>query len=442
MTTQREWSHWFDCIDDQDKPVTNIVQEAVEIRINKWDVCFGIEHLEKWKEMGRVISRCKRLKRIIISKSKLNMTVLMAIFQSDGPYKFPLEFLDFENAKMSNPGLRALLPFLKSRKTLKMLNLEDNSLDAEATEMIAEILDEIRVEELNVSHNRLTALGINRLLSSKNSRHLISLNVFLSYSRQERFKLAKFFGDFLVIEGISLKKLVIGTINMGIPYLFDFDSEITLIQSLKTNTTVENLEFLYLPSFGQSSHRFPELYNQLNDAVTSLVCNTSSFEELCNSNHTLQNVRLISVLRRLGEMEAAKASLEANAWPDLSSNQTLRYKLKSIYFRGAFDVRPFLDMKAVWVPHVLEFLSSLPKGNDDNGARASPQDLSTSCQGRNLNRVYHFIRFWNVPQLFAFPPAKNKFHIEILTRRVIEAISRLGKNEIQLFKPRRNIKSS
>lgn len=443
MKSPQEWSHWFQCLDDHNFPVTNIVDDAIEIRLGKKPVSFGsIEFLEEWKEMGRVISRCKKLKRIIIPNAKLNMTVLIVIFQSEGPYKFPLECLDFELASFMNAGFRALFPFLKTRKTLKKLNLAGNHLDDEVSGMLAEVLDRTCVEELNISRNSFSARGINRIISSKNSHHLIALDIFNSYSIQERFELAEILGKFLGRGDISLKQLTFGRDRTDSAYIVDIDSDIMVIQSLKTNTTVENLVFPHLPWFANTRcYPIRGLFDQLYDAVTSLVCNTSSFEELCQSNHTLQKVSTISKGPNSRETKGAKEALEMNARSGFSPNKTLRYKLKSIYFRGAFCVQPFFDMKIVWVPHLLELISLPDDDYDDDGATRSAQNEGKINRGGNLNGVYHLIRFGNLPQLFAFASPRKKFLTE-MTRRFTEAIiSWIRNNGINHFKPRRNIQS-
>lgn len=67
------------------------------------------------------------------------MMVLISIFQSKEPYKFPLECLDFKQGSFGNAKFKVLLTFLKSQKMLKKLNLAFNRLDDEVSEMLAEV---------------------------------------------------------------------------------------------------------------------------------------------------------------------------------------------------------------------------------------------------------------------------------------------------------------
>mmetsp|Transcript_4692 Transcript_4692/g.8687 ORF Transcript_4692/g.8687 Transcript_4692/m.8687 type:complete len:291 (-) Transcript_4692:339-1211(-) len=86
-----------------------------------------------------------------------------------------------------------------------------------------------------------------------------------------------------------------------------------------------------------------------------------------------------------------KHALEINKNCDASTNQKLRTKLQSFYFREEYDLQPFLAMKSVCVPSILEMIA-----NSTINAEGEEED--------NLSGLYRFIRNWNFPDLLILRP--------------------------------------
>ena len=80
------------------------------------------------------------------------------------------------------------------------------------------------------------------------------------------------------------------------------------------------------------------------DQIRCLVCNTSSIEGIINSNHTLENVNR-SLCFRLANY------LKLNQHED--KQFVIRQKIIKYYFKGEFDVAPFVQMNISLIPEVM-----------------------------------------------------------------------------------------
>jgi len=345
---------------------------------------------ENWQKLGSVISQCKKLKNIIFRDFEaLGENILTAVFQStDGPYNFPLDHLSFENSKIGQDGIYALLPFIKSRKELNCLDLHGTDLGDSGAAVIGELLGEVRLNNLVISENPLSIFGINRIISAKNFKHLKTLGIHeIELETEEVEQIARVLKE----QTNSLEKLSIGCED---PELQQSQIEWVeiLLQSLKTNKTMKSLTIhSYTPHM---YHLDPDLSDRLETILMSVVCDTASFSALCDSNHTLVVSNCVSPL--------ATAINSHSGW---STNQKIRRKLQAIYFHGEFSVQDFLPMKTVWMPRVLELVSSLQGYHPSFGAIRQYGECPL-CQKRNLNGMYKFIRHWNLPNLLSYPSAQ------------------------------------
>ncbi len=203
----------------------------------------------------------------------------------------------------------------------------------------------------------------------------------------------------------------------------------TLLQCLKRTKATEVFIFANIPFSSYDDDEYATICNRITEAMTSIICNASSIDALCNSNHDIKRFDLWNESGSSSDVTNSLA-LEINQRSDISTNQRLRCKLRSIYFQEDFSLLPFLSMEYAWIPNVLELLTisekRLPDEDDDEDKEISIDGLTDDetyeeelyreektndnqkmtlpkyimCHEGDLNGTYHFVRNWNVPYLF------------------------------------------
>jgi len=132
-----------------------------------------------------------------------------------------------------------------------------------------------------------------------------------------------------------------------------------VIDGLTGNTTLRTLR---LPSNG---------LERVRNQFERLLCNTSSIDGIHNSNHTLELVKIsglnsdnMSVQRILRFYSPfLKECLELNK--DTNKDKVIRTKIARYYFRGEFDVSPFVDMNVKLLPQVMAMIEGDPINQRD-----------------------------------------------------------------------------
>jgi len=364
---------------------------------------------------GYIISQCKILEEIVLHGCLNDDILLSALFQAEGPYKFPLKTLSMSENDIGPAGVAAICPFLKSREDLIHLNLECNGIGDEGAQLLAEALNEISVDRLNIKCNGLTSEGLSKVFSCRNAFNLKMLYLHDDFSLNEMICIARFLGN----EVIQLKVLNITNEPQRKPERFcleDLKRYEVLLESLRKNTRLHAIHINeYICLEGCSEDDEAAIFHRICYILTRLVCNTSSFNDFCQSNHTLCYLRifndnpsnpsvrhyhpfLVVSITRCGVYEfpqALKDAFEINAIPNISINSKIRNKLRNIYFRGDFEMLPFVEIKASLMPNVLEFVGHLDR-----------MDYATSTG--NLNGMYKFVRNWNAAELFSFRTSKSR----------------------------------
>ncbi len=92
--TGTRWFSYFDIIDENLNIPTDIVNDAVRIQYRPWEKETISLTMDDWREVGYTISRCKKLKVIFLHYGSITEEILVALFQADGNYDFPLRVLD------------------------------------------------------------------------------------------------------------------------------------------------------------------------------------------------------------------------------------------------------------------------------------------------------------------------------------------------------------
>ncbi|KAL7466498.1 hypothetical protein ACHAXS_006795 [Conticribra weissflogii] len=377
----------------------NVIEEAVTFRGQLGRGARRESSHEKWRFLGSLIGHCKKLENITFCWTSIHNIeeLLTAIFYAEGPYDFPLSKLEFLACDLRANGIAILLPFLKSRKQLLALHLRDISIGDEVAALIAEILDGVRIQCLDLARSYFVGEGLSAILSSKQSKCLRKIS--LARQRLQKTQVEEI-GRFLSRNDIELECL-----ELGHPSDFDHEKMDILFRSLQNNRTVRQLTIfgrrLTGISYGGMENDEPiSDFCRTTDAIMALVCNRSTFESLCRSNHFFGTFDANDGVgsKSYEAPPFVKHALEINRNSDASTNQKLRSKLESFYFREEFDLHPFLSMKSVWVPNILEMIA-----NSTINAEGAEED--------NLSGLYRFIRNWNFPDLLLFfvsHPIKSK----------------------------------
>lgn len=100
-----------------------------------------------------------------------------ALFGGERNYDCPLRRINLEGNQFGSRGMAALLPFLKSKPTLKYLNLSSTGLSVDGARLLSESLQHIRIEKLDLAHNDIGNDGVNHILSAENSKYLVELHL-------------------------------------------------------------------------------------------------------------------------------------------------------------------------------------------------------------------------------------------------------------------------
>mmetsp|Transcript_17190 Transcript_17190/g.32811 ORF Transcript_17190/g.32811 Transcript_17190/m.32811 type:complete len:414 (-) Transcript_17190:71-1312(-) len=340
-----------------------------------------------------------KMTRITFADAGLTAEMLSALFQAeDGPYAFPLENMGLSDNGFGANGIEALRSFLVSRKgPLRSLHLHNNELGDGGAALLAEILEEMRISELDLSENQLTSEGLSRVFQSKNTTYALTDLCIRENGDGSREK--EEIVNFLGRDDIALDAIAVGSYSVQL----DIDWAVKLIRSLQTN--VETTEILLLCSNQNSDWQDEKAPFQCIDvALKELVCNCSSVDALCRSNHVFSEFCICTLTHPFGENYVAppivKRALRINACEDLSINAKVRRKMQSILFRDGFDMGPFVSMKNIFIPHVLEIITRTEAAAMEDSDEEHDGERFDSFPIGNLDGIFHFVRNW---QFLIFP---------------------------------------
>ncbi len=153
----------------------------------------------------------------------------------------------------------------------------------------------------------------------------------------------------------------------------------------------------------------------IKNAVSGLrkaVCNQTSFEALCNSNHSLWSIGEHATEYISGKSSRFRVALDVNA-RDCSIGAKIRAKLRCYYFNGEFSIQPFVEMPAKFIPSALELASM---SEELCGEKEGRLEWKTPVLARNshLGGIYRIVRnYWNLQELFSFVSPEAKLEVTI-----------------------------
>jgi len=382
------------CYDENGSKIDDIINSATKI---KFPHALHL-NLDKCRGIGLVLSRCKMLQELCLNGNRgcLGEEMLVALFLAEGPYNFPLKSLDLGNNQFGTRELTTILPFLKSWEALNSLSVEGNCINNRGAQLLAEVLDTVRIRRLSLNRNQISKEGLSCILSSQNARYLTSLMISNNgdIGSAEIDQIARF----LRHGSSSLELLEVG--NYRQYFLIRWIE--TIYRSIRNNMTLSKLRIfagsLHDPMDKEASRK--AISCRLDHAAAALVCDSSSIDAFCRSNHTFSGVELtearLSV--RYAPSPVVRLAFKINERGDISTERKIRCKLHSIYFHGDFDIVPFYAMKLVWIPQVLEFFAGFEQHRDS----AEETKGGSLTHAGSLSDLYYFIRRWNFPELFTF----------------------------------------
>lgn len=106
-------------------------------------------------------------------------------------------------------GVRALVPFLRSRKQLDKLNLGNNNIGNEEARILGEVLGEVCIQKLILSFNEIGKEGLERIISSRFADSVKTLDLYgNSMGRADMEEIS----CFLEKRDISIAELSLGKI--------------------------------------------------------------------------------------------------------------------------------------------------------------------------------------------------------------------------------------
>ena len=355
---------------------------------------------EQWEEMADDISSFTTLKYINLEDCGLTDDKIEALFGGDYTYKCPVESLILSRNRFGSTGIAAMLPFLTER-TFKHMILDSTNVCNEGVRL----LSAISIEVLSLENcNFVGDIGVEHLLSSRNSAMLVELDLTgINFGRRGFESIARFLGR----GGTAIKKFFANcNQNQG-------ECAKMIVSALSSNNA-SKLEFISLHEHGGTREQRPSTRRDpilaVHEEVGKLLCDTTSFETICQSNHHLEwhegHVLLLlnSNICRF-ETRSILGMNERRREHGATTVQILRSKLRSFYFTGEFDLQPFYDIDVNLMPYLLQLVTRKNESLEykaTNGGDLDRGGYYEVCVG-DLASIYRIIRNVHMPELFEYP---------------------------------------
>ncbi|KAL7471498.1 hypothetical protein ACHAXS_011786 [Conticribra weissflogii] len=374
--------------------------------ITKLDVRKSLP-LQSSKILGAFIQNSRSLKTIILCSFPITSDDISVIFERDGPYSCELEEIKFpcvddENRfTLSLEDFRRMLQFIKSFPTIQYLSFHGSNLSDNYIEPLVDMLESMHLEELNIQQNFLGTIGLETLLQGGCTKRLKTLK--LSYTNQRDVDLV---ARFLRRDGNEVRYIYLEEFNSQ-----DNDSRLKeklqmMLESIPNSSPLERLHL------GVEDECSEEERNELATLFQQKVCNLSSFDALCQSNHQFYQLGFLKfpliipggppmTVTVTGERTPILCKALGINRASMKTIEKIRCKLFTFYFRGEFDLMPFIgtDLKAM--PRILHMMGTTMK-TCELIPKYSSMVHELILSGGRLDNMYRFIRDWDVPTLFGY----------------------------------------
>ena len=307
-------------------------------------------------------------------------------------------WLDVENCHLSVESFSALVDGLKGNTSITKLGLGSNPsiLSEEGMQVLSSYLnhENCRVSELNLQSMDMDNTKLRRLLPMlQNSTKLTCLNLNNNYLYVQDSPLDELH---LVT---NLEELYLGWNSLGIRgcealanLLGNKDTKLRKLGLLANRLNNESCRILADGLKGNTTLKEMSLLsnNGINfrgwKSFLQVVCDESSIENTCLSNHTLYNLGIVNDQRVLrGSLSNVTSRLHAmlkiNANHDYTPHKKAQKKVAEMFFTDEYNLEPFLDIDVQITPRLLEW-------------------IGREC---GIHAFHRFIRNWDVAILFGFP---------------------------------------
>ena len=348
---------------------------------------------ENWQQLGDTISNDTELIDLNLQNCGLTEEWIQAVFGFDEDrkhYSCQLEMIDMSYNKFGSAGVATLLPFLKQQVRIEGINLTKSGMESSGAVLVSEAMEHLRIKWLLLGENPIGGVGVGSVLSATNSIHLLHLNLLgIEIGRHGFLAISSFLGR----DDISLSKFSVNCYNG--------EYAKWVVDTLTPDRS--KLEIIELRDSRKGKDPLLQVYTN----VLRLMCNTTSFESLCQSNHKLMwelDEQFDSVVHDFlfkPHTFTLNNVLQINARgkDGASANQRLRSKLRKFYFQGDFDLQPFNKLDAKLMPNLLQLVTRTEATNDC-------RHWFDLCNG-DLSSIYRLVRNCHcLPELFAFPSAE------------------------------------
>ena len=339
--------------------------------------------IEEWREMGEDINEWVKLDGLELSNCGLTDEKLEALFGGldTNDCDCPFEYLDLSNNPFSAAGIEAILTFLKERTVKPNIQLNKTNLGSEGMRL----LSEVKIDTLALVNSQIGGdLGLRHILTSRNSNVLTALELKGVRFGRQGFEIVS---SFLMRDDISLKKLFIDC-NRG-----PGEYAKMIARALLSNKS-SKLELILLRSSSERSDPLKDIYRY----VYKIMCDTTTFETLCQSNHHLQWKNPHWILPDNAPWFHSLLAMNGRREHGATLSQILRSKLRRFYFNGNFDLQPFYKIEVNLMPHLLQLVT---RKEEAPGVRNI--DLHHDVCDGDLGGIFRILRNINVPDTFEQP---------------------------------------
>ena len=334
--------------------------------------------IDDWAQMGDDISEITTLIMIQLHTCGICDDKLEALFGRRGRlYNCPIDSIDLSGNVFGPVGIEAILPFLKSIPVIKWICITSANLGSAGVRL----LSEAKIEQLDLQSSQIGGdFGLRHILTSRNSNMLTALDVTGIQFGRQGFEIVS---NFLRRDDISLKKLYIGC-NHG--------EYAKMIAEALLSNKCSKLELISLHSSSERSDPLKVIYKY----VQKIMCDTTSFETICESNHHLhwKNPRYVLAAPDFTTLLGMNERREHGA----TISHILRSKLRRFYFNENFDLQPFYGIDVNLMPHLLQLVT---RKEEMPGVRNFNIHHDV-CDG-DLSCIFRILRNINAPETFEQP---------------------------------------
>jgi len=391
---------------------------------------------ENYIKMGEDISKCTSLRTLcIVDDTDFNGNCAAAIFDETRTYHCPLLMLDFSNTSLARTkndtdetrndknGIVAMCNFIRSTPTLNYLDLSDCGInDMDINSIASALSGSSKIQELYLKGNNIGGYGIKSILNTNGLQNLTKLQVHDQHNIYHSSN-AKHGRDaivnYLKQDGLAL---VSCTVDCK-----DAKYAKRILESLSKDSKLVRIN--------HDEKLFPlseKSRSILTPVLKKLICDTSSFDSLCQSNHNLHTISCDTNYLIYGRVEGMSAQdyqdlrdaltinkrvedcnthqLEIPSCWAMFNKQRLRCKLRCLYFKGEFSLDPFIDLDVNLMPYLLELVTRTEVhmfASENEGDDSKKHWFEVNS--KNLDGVYRIIRnSGHIPDLFSFISPEKK----------------------------------